>query len=133
MADTSNAPRPTPTTASAARPATTASSARPAPVAELAPADVKGWAGRARIIDVRETYEFKGELGHIPGAELVPLGTLEEAARGWSKIANLIVVCRSGSRSRQAAEKLLGAGFKTVLNLTGGMKAWNEAGLPVER
>jgi rhodanese-related sulfurtransferase len=142
MADTSSTPRPPSstasaarpgTTASAARPATTASAARPAPVPEIAPADVKGWTGRARLIDVRESYEFKGELGHVAGAELVPLGTLDEAMKDWPKFSNLIVICRSGARSRQAAEKLLAAGFKTVMNLTGGMKAWNDAGLPVER
>jgi rhodanese-related sulfurtransferase len=130
MADTASTPRPTPPTAGTSRP-TTAASARPAPVTELAPAEVQDWAGRARIIDVRESYEFKGELGHIPGAELVPLGTLDEAAQAWPKFSNLIVVCRSGARSRQGAEKLLAAGFKTVMNLTGGMKAWNEAGLPI--
>jgi rhodanese-related sulfurtransferase len=133
MADTSSTPRPASPTANATRPATTASAARPSAVPDIAPTDVKGWAGRARIIDVRESYEFSGELGHIAGAELVPLGTVEQAMQAWSKVSNLIVVCRSGARSRQAAEKLLAAGFKTVMNLTGGMKGWNEAGLPVER
>ena len=133
MADTSSTPRPPSPTATTARPATTATAARPAAVPEIAPTDVQGWSGRARIIDVREPYEFTGELGHITSAELVPLGTIGEAMAAWPKDSNIIVVCCSGARSRQAAEKLLAAGFKAVMNLTGGMKAWNEASLPVER
>ena len=88
---------------------------------------------RPRLIDVREPAEFDGELGHIPGAELVPLGTLEVAARGWEKDAPLMVVCRSGARSATAAAVLLRLGFRDVVNVEGGMRGYVDAGLPVER
>jgi rhodanese-related sulfurtransferase len=85
----------------------------------------------ARIIDVREPDEFTGELGHIPGAELVPLTTVERTASTWDKNAALIVVCRSGARSGRAAQALIRAGFRRVMNLSGGMVAYRAAGLPV--
>jgi rhodanese-related sulfurtransferase len=86
-----------------------------------------------RIIDVREPIEFNDELGHIPGAELVPLKTLQWAMTQWPKNQELLVVCRSGGRSSSAARMLAGAGFAKVSNLNGGMSAYNRAGLPVER
>jgi rhodanese-related sulfurtransferase len=85
----------------------------------------------ARIIDVREPDEFTGELGHIPGAELVPLATVERTAAAWDRTAPLIVVCRSGGRSGRAAQALIRAGFHRVMNLAGGMLAYRAAGLPV--
>ena len=98
-------------------------------------ADVREVASRSprRVIDVREPGEFTGELGHIEGAELVPLATLPEAARTWARDAELVVVCRSGARSSRAADVLRGLGFERVVNMSGGMTAWNAAGLPVTR
>jgi rhodanese-related sulfurtransferase len=90
-------------------------------------------APRPRIIDVRAPEEFTGELGHIPGAELVPLATLEEHARGWKKDDALVLVCRSGARSTRAAVELAAAGFTRICNLAGGTLAHVAAGLPVER
>lgn len=89
--------------------------------------------GRVRLIDVREADEINGELGHIPGVEWVPLATLEARARTWERAAELILVCRSGGRSGRAAEALVRAGFRKVMNLAGGMLAYRAAELPVER
>lgn len=86
----------------------------------------------ARIVDVREPDEFDGPLGHIEDAELVPLATVAAAASGWARDRPLVVVCRSGARSGRAAAQLAAMGFD-VYNLTGGMTAWNAAGLPVVR
>jgi len=86
-----------------------------------------------RLVDVREPLEFTGELGHIPGAELVPLATLDRHFGGWDKNAEIIVICRSGARSSGAAETLARAGFRRVMNLAGGMIAYNAAQLPVVR
>lgn len=86
-----------------------------------------------RIIDVREPQEFVGELGHIPGAELVPLGTVEAAAATWDKDREIVIVCRSGARSGRAAGSLAAAGFRRVMNMTGGMLAWTAAKLPTSR
>jgi rhodanese-related sulfurtransferase len=89
--------------------------------------------GKVRIIDVREPSEFTGELGHLPAAELVPLATIEHAARNWDKDQEIVLVCRSGARSARAATLLSAKGFKRPMNLLGGMLACNEAGLAVER
>ncbi len=86
-----------------------------------------------RLIDVREPSEFTGELGHIAGATLVPLATVTARASEWSKTEEILLVCRSGGRSGQAAQALTRMGFGKVMNMTGGMLAWNAAGLPVER
>lgn len=86
---------------------------------------------RYRVIDVRQPEEYEGELGHIEGAELVPLDQVGSTAAGWSKSQPLLMVCRSGGRSARAAETLLGLGFKDVTNLEGGMLHWNELGRPV--
>lgn len=86
-----------------------------------------------RLVDVREPHEYTGELGHIPGSELVPLATVLDAARRWEPHRDLILICRSGARSGRAAEALVAAGFTRVMNMAGGMIAYNAAGLPVER
>lgn len=95
------------------------------------PSQLSGLSG-VRCIDVREPDEFTGPLGHLPGAELVPLGTLREAAQGWPREQPLLLVCRSGKRSAQAAEILSSLGFRRLYNLEGGMMAVNAAKLPVE-
>ncbi len=105
----------------------------PAGYREIAPAQVAPARGNVRLIDVREPAEYTGELGHAPGAELVPLATVEAAAESWNRDQELVVLCRSGARSGRAAALLASLGFQTVMNMTGGMLAWNEAGLPVER
>lgn len=107
---------------------------------DVDPAEVRartaggGGARPARLVDVREPHEYTGELGHIEGAELVPLAGLAEAARGWSRDAELVLVCRSGARSgRGAAALAQELGFTRVMNMRGGMLAWNAAGYPVAR
>ncbi|MEO1171483.1 MAG: rhodanese-like domain-containing protein [Myxococcota bacterium] len=86
-----------------------------------------------RIVDVRQPEEWIGELGHIAGSELLPLAEFMEAASTWDKSAPLALVCRSGARSGQATVTLKNAGFEHVVNLQGGMIAWNAAGYEVER
>jgi rhodanese-related sulfurtransferase len=88
---------------------------------------------KLRVIDVREPGEFVGELGHIPGAELVPLGNLAKAAQSWDRNDEIVVVCRSGARSANAAVTLTRLGFSRVRDLRGGMLAYNAARLPVTR
>lgn len=100
---------------------------------EAGPDAVHARVGAVRVVDVREPEEFSGELGHVKCAELVPLGELTRAAARWDKDTELVVVCRSGKRSARAAGELVRAGFAQVVNLSGGMLAWNEEGLPVER
>jgi rhodanese-related sulfurtransferase len=87
---------------------------------------------KARVIDVREAGERRLD-GFMPGAEHVPLASLEAEARVWDRGAELVLVCRSGNRSRRAAAALAAMGFRNVLNMTGGMLAYAAAGLPVAR
>lgn len=86
--------------------------------------------GRARLIDVREAGELALD-GFIPGAEHLPLDAVEAEARAWDPGAALVLVCRSGARSGRAASALAAMGFRSVMNLAGGMLAYTAAGLPV--
>jgi rhodanese-related sulfurtransferase len=90
-------------------------------------------AERVRIVDVREPHEFTGELGHLARAELVPMAQVIAAAATWDRTAELVLVCRSGNRSGRVAAALAAAGFTHVINMDGGMLAWNAASLPVVR
>lgn len=102
-----------------------------AAVREVDPAAVFAHGKGARLIDVREPHEYVGELGHIEGAELVPLATLRAAATAWDRSREIVVVCRSGNRSGQGARQLVELGFTHVVNMVGGMLAWNQLGLPL--
>jgi rhodanese-related sulfurtransferase len=100
---------------------------------EISVQDALAVRGKVRLVDVREPSEWGGELGHIAGAELVPLATVEQAAKAWDRAAELVMVCRSGGRSGRATAQLASMGFTEVYNMAGGMLAWNDAKLPVER
>lgn len=97
---------------------------------EVAVGDAAPHLDKVRLIDVREPHEFVG--GHIAGAELVPLGTVVQAAAGWDRSKPVLLICRSGNRSGRAAAELSRMGFKKLYNLTGGMMAWGGSGLPME-
>ncbi len=86
------------------------------------------------IVDVRQPDEWTGDLGHIKGSQLYPLDALMvQPPPGVSFDAPVLLVCRSGARSMMAAKTLAKQGFTQVHNLSGGMMAWNQAGLPVGR
>ena len=82
------------------------------------------------VLDVREAAEFNA--GHIQGATLIPLGELKARLNKLPQDREIICVCASGSRSSAATRQLIGAGYNAV-NLSGGMGAWQRAGLPVKR
>jgi len=84
------------------------------------------------IVDVREPDEFNGPLGHVPGAKLLPLGTLTKCCGELAKEKPIVVVCRSGARSAQATVLLGKAGFDKVANLSGGMLRWRTQRYGVE-
>lgn len=109
--------------------------ARPNPAGykDVSPHDVPVPADGVRVVDVREPHEFVGELGHVPGSELVPMHAVPDHADAWDRERPLLLVCRSGHRSGVVAQALARAGFSRVMNLAGGMLAWNAAGLDVER
>lgn len=86
-----------------------------------------------RKVDVREPDEWNGPLGHVRGAELVPLGAVAAAAAAWDRSAPIILICRSGGRSGKATRTLMSMGFERVVNMQGGMLAWDAARFDVER
>lgn len=81
--------------------------------------------GKPFILDVRTVPEYDGPLGHIEGSYLIPVQELENRLEELKpyKDQELIVVCRSGNRSRRATKLLNSYGFKAI-NMLGGMKAW---------
>jgi sulfur dioxygenase len=99
---------------------------------ELQPEWLAENAGRVQVVDVRESEEFDGALGHIQGARLITLGSLKNNLAAINKDKPVVVVCRSGARSAQATVILRGAGYTKVANLAGGMLRWRGQRLPVE-
>lgn len=82
------------------------------------------------LLDVRQQDEFR--QGHAPGATLIPLDELDGRLRELPKEREILVICRSGSRSGAATHQLVAAGYQ-ALNVRGGMIAWAQAGLPVKK
>ncbi len=74
------------------------------------------------VLDVRETAEYA--FNHIHNAISIPLGELEERIDELNKDAEIFVVCRTGSRSDLAAQKLVENGFSKVVNVLPGMIQW---------
>jgi glyoxylase-like metal-dependent hydrolase (beta-lactamase superfamily II)/rhodanese-related sulfurtransferase len=94
-----------------------------------------GGASRRLLLDVRQPDEYEGELGHVPGAILIPLPELPSRLSEIESYRDkrVIAICRSGSRSAKATALLMESGFEDVWNMTGGTLAWREKGFPVER
>jgi len=89
--------------------------------------------GGLAVLDVRERSEWFG--GHIEGARHLSYKQLTArlAELQLTPEAPLAVVCHSGARSSMAASLLARHGFRALMNVTGGMVAWREAGLPMVR
>jgi len=90
---------------------------------------LSSWKGR--IVDVRSLAEFAGE--RLPGAECVPLDTLLDAAASWKRDEPLLLMCKSGARSRQAYDQLAAVGFTNHATLGGGLDACQRAGVNMIR
>jgi phage shock protein E len=83
------------------------------------------------MLDVRTPEEYA--QGHIPGVTLIPLDQVEARLAEIPKDKTVIVTCRSGNRSAQAAQLLREKGYENVHNMLGGFAAWEKAGYPVEK
>jgi rhodanese-related sulfurtransferase len=85
------------------------------------------------VLDVREEAEFAA--GHLPRARHIPLKDLKARLPDLAKFKDkpVIVTCHSGARSGSACRMLRQAGFTQVHNLKGGVPAWQQASLPVEK
>ena len=82
----------------------------------------------AFILDVRQPEEWN-EF-HVPDSTLIPLGELATRVNELPKDQEIVIVCRSGNRSAQARDLLLGAGFTQVTSMAGGLNQWKAAGYP---
>jgi rhodanese-related sulfurtransferase len=88
---------------------------------------------RAVVVDVSETEEFAA--GHVGGAKNVPVGQLEQRLPEVvkNKSLPLILVCPNGARATRALAVAKKLGYEKAQVLAGGLKAWKEANLPVEK
>ncbi|HKC53963.1 MAG TPA: rhodanese-like domain-containing protein [Burkholderiales bacterium] len=87
----------------------------------------------ALVLDVREAAEY--EKGHMLNARNIAFGELEARAAEIEKhkAKPVIVACDDGNRSGRAATALRKRGFEQVFTLSGGIGAWRQAGLPLEK
>lgn len=83
------------------------------------------------VVDVREDWEW--QKGHIPGARHAVLASILANPNAQKFNDRTIFNCEVGERSAVAAEMAVALGTKDVVNFRGGMKAWREAGKPVEK
>src|SRR5438105_11418383 len=82
------------------------------------------------LLDVREPWEYAA--GHVPGAQLIPLGELEARVAEVPRDRPILSICQVGQRSLAAAAFLISQGYRDVTNIDGGTTAWLERGYPVD-
>jgi sulfur dioxygenase len=97
---------------------------------EIAPRWVARHRGDVHVLDVRTEIEFHGELGHIDGAQLIPLDDLRARVTEVPADKPVVVVCQTGRRSALGTVILTKAGLTRTANLAGGMVRWRDLGLP---
>lgn len=85
----------------------------------ISPSELAGQPGEALLVDVREPGEFAGE--RLPGSVNVPLSRLEAEAEDLPRDRKLLILCRSGRRSEDAARRLAAMGFRDVRVVSGGL------------
>lgn len=78
--------------------------------------------GQIFLLDVRESHEL--EISSLPNAVNIPLGQLAGRLSELNSAVEMVVFCKSGTRSRRAVELLSSAGFKRLRHLRGGINAW---------
>ena len=81
-----------------------------------------------RLLDVREPHEL--EISRLEDSKLIPLGQLAARLSELDSAEEMVVFCKSGSRSARALELLVSAGFRKVKNLKGGINAWAQEVAP---
>ena len=87
----------------------------------------------AIIVDVREPAEFKG--GRVANSRNIPLKELDARLGDLERFKNkpILLLCQSGNRSASASSTLKKAGFAEVVALAGGLSAWQQAGMPIDK
>jgi sulfur dioxygenase len=99
-------------------------------LSEIAPEWVASHRSAVNVLDVRTPSELDGELGHIEGAQLIPLDELRARVSEVRTDKPVVVVCQTGKRSGLGTVILAKAGVARVANIAGGMMRWRELGLP---
>ncbi len=102
-------------------------------VFDVPPQELQQNLATVKLIDVRQPEEYVGELGHIPGSELMALETLPDYLGTLPTDQTIVFICRSGARSARATAFAMMNGFQHVFNMQGGMILWNDLQLPIER
>jgi rhodanese-related sulfurtransferase len=105
-------------------------------VAECTVADVQARTARGEtfhLVDVREDAEWA--VDHAAGARHIGRGVLERDIETLipDHAAPIVLYCGGGFRSALAADNLQKMGYTSVISMDGGMRAWREAGLPIEK
>jgi rhodanese-related sulfurtransferase len=105
------------------------------PGREVGPAEAVTLINRrdAVVLDVRDAAEYKS--GHITNARNVPEAELDSRSKELDKVKAkpIIVSCGRGNRSAAIAAKLRKLGFAEVVSLRGGLAAWQQANMPLEK
>jgi rhodanese-related sulfurtransferase len=84
--------------------------------------------GGALLLDVRNPDEW--QAGHAEGAAWIPMGELADRQEELPTDREIVVICKTGSRSAQVAQALVAAGYEAA-NVAGGSEAWQAAGFPI--
>jgi len=104
-------------------------------ITEITPAQAKAEMdkGGTVILDCREPSEYKA--GHIPGAVNIPRGLLEFKIEKKIPERNtrILMYCKSGGRASLACCSIDRMGYKNVVSIQGGWKAWEKSGYPVQK
>ena len=89
--------------------------------------------GATLVLDIREGDDYAS--GHLPRARHIPLSQLSKRVDEIGKFREkpVLVTCRNGAKAGAASRLLKQAGFKNVFELRGGVSAWQQASLPVEK
>jgi adenylyltransferase/sulfurtransferase len=96
-------------------------------ISDITPRELKEKIDRGddmQLVDVREEWEW--QIARIPGARLIPVGTIEDEASTLDPNREVVLFCKSGVRSVHAAEVLADAGFSKITNVLGGISRWSQ-------
>jgi hydroxyacylglutathione hydrolase len=99
-------------------------------LAEVALDELTRLTGQDTVVDVREPLEWT--TGHVPGALLIPLGTLRDQLASIPRDGRVIVICEAGVRSSTAASILASSGFPVVAHVPAGSSGYRKSGLPLQ-
>jgi SulP family sulfate permease len=104
---------------------------QPPELENLTPEQIINLKDKYAIIDVRTGFEYRH--GHLKGSIPYKLGKEDEIEKKFSKDEPIILICKTGHRSRAAANRLVRRGYKKLYHLQGGMNTWRKEKFPEEK